>query len=136
MPIPKEPNPIFLNDYRPIALTSLLIKSFEKIVLKYIPKNKNNMVYLCENVFFVCVRAYLGITARDSVLSYECMCMFILVCACAYLCACESVLCKLRTSDHFTNSQEAMCRPARRTRSQCKQTRAILFIPLQFQTQG
>ena len=35
VPIPKKPNPVLLNDYRPIALTSLLMKSFERIVLKY-----------------------------------------------------------------------------------------------------
>ena len=34
VPIPKKPNPV-LNDYRQIALTSLLMKSFERIVLKY-----------------------------------------------------------------------------------------------------
>ena len=32
--IPKKPNPAFLNDYRPIGLRSLLMKSFQKIVLK------------------------------------------------------------------------------------------------------
>ena len=35
VPIPKKPNPVHLNDYRPIALTSLLMKLFERIVLKY-----------------------------------------------------------------------------------------------------
>ena len=35
MPIPKKPNPVLRNDYRPIALTPLLMKSFERIVLKY-----------------------------------------------------------------------------------------------------
>ena len=35
IPLPKRPNPVFLNDYRHIALTSLLMKSFERIVLKY-----------------------------------------------------------------------------------------------------
>ena len=35
VPIPKKPNTVLLNDYRPIALTSLLMKSFERIVLKY-----------------------------------------------------------------------------------------------------
>ena len=33
--IPKKPNPVLLNDYRPIALTSPLMKAFERIVLKY-----------------------------------------------------------------------------------------------------
>ena len=36
VPVPKKPNHVLLNDYRPIALTSLLMKSFERIVLKYI----------------------------------------------------------------------------------------------------
>ncbi len=31
----QKPNPVLLNDYRPIALTSLLMKSFEIILLKY-----------------------------------------------------------------------------------------------------
>ena len=35
LPIPNKPNPVLLNDYRPIALISLLMKSFERIVLKY-----------------------------------------------------------------------------------------------------
>ena len=35
VPIPKKPNLVLLNDYRPSALTSLLVKSFERIVLKY-----------------------------------------------------------------------------------------------------
>ena len=35
VPIPKKPNPVLLNDYIPIALTSLLMKSFERILLKY-----------------------------------------------------------------------------------------------------
>ena len=35
VPIPKKPNPLLLNDYRPITLTSLLMKSFERIVPKY-----------------------------------------------------------------------------------------------------
>ena len=35
VPIPKKPIPVLLNDYRPIALTSPLMKSFKKIVQKY-----------------------------------------------------------------------------------------------------
>ena len=35
VPISKKPNPVLLSDYRPIALTSLLMKSFERIVLTY-----------------------------------------------------------------------------------------------------
>lgn len=32
-PVPKKPNPSSLNDYRPIALTSVIMKCFERIVL-------------------------------------------------------------------------------------------------------
>ena len=35
VPIPKKPNPVYLNDYRSFALTPLLIKSIERIVLRY-----------------------------------------------------------------------------------------------------
>ena len=35
IPVPKKRSPTSLNDYRPIALTSLLMKSFERILLKY-----------------------------------------------------------------------------------------------------
>ena len=35
VPIPMKPNPVLLNDCRPTALISLLMKSFERIVLKY-----------------------------------------------------------------------------------------------------
>ena len=35
IPVPKKRGPASLNDYRPIALTSLLMKSFERILLKY-----------------------------------------------------------------------------------------------------
>ena len=33
-PVPKKTNPASLNDYRPIALTSVIMKCFEKIVLR------------------------------------------------------------------------------------------------------
>ena len=36
MPVSKKPSPVLLNYYRPMALTSLLMKSFERIVLKCI----------------------------------------------------------------------------------------------------
>ena len=35
VPIHKKPKPVYLNDYRPIALTPLLMKSFERILLRY-----------------------------------------------------------------------------------------------------
>lgn len=36
VPIPKKAKPDSLNDYRPIALTSLVMKAFEKEIKKYI----------------------------------------------------------------------------------------------------
>ena len=36
IPIPKKPSVQQLNDYRPVALTSCIMKCFEKIVLKFI----------------------------------------------------------------------------------------------------
>ncbi|KAL0163870.1 hypothetical protein M9458_039623, partial [Cirrhinus mrigala] len=36
IPIPKNPKITGLNDYRPVALTSLIMKSFEKLVLAYL----------------------------------------------------------------------------------------------------
>ena len=33
-PVPKKNKPVSLNDYRPVALTSIIMKCFEKIVLK------------------------------------------------------------------------------------------------------
>eukprot|EP00745_Piridium_sociabile_P040895 TRINITY_DN7963_c0_g1_i8.p1 TRINITY_DN7963_c0_g1~~TRINITY_DN7963_c0_g1_i8.p1 ORF type:complete len:536 (+),score=69.46 TRINITY_DN7963_c0_g1_i8:209-1816(+) len=35
-PIPKKKSPTTLNDYRPIALTSIVMKCFERIVLRYL----------------------------------------------------------------------------------------------------
>ncbi len=35
-PVPKNKNPISLNDYRPIALTSIVMKCFERIILNLI----------------------------------------------------------------------------------------------------
>ncbi|KAK3574559.1 hypothetical protein QTP86_010173 [Hemibagrus guttatus] len=36
IPIPKEPKMTGLNDYRPVALTSVVMKSFERLVLAYL----------------------------------------------------------------------------------------------------
>ena len=36
IPVPKKSNPQSLNDYRPVALTSVIMKCFEKLVLRYI----------------------------------------------------------------------------------------------------
>ena len=35
-PVPKKQTPLSLNDYRPVALTSCIMKCFEKLVLKFI----------------------------------------------------------------------------------------------------
>ena len=32
IPIPKKPNPVALNDYRPVALTSIAMKSYERLI--------------------------------------------------------------------------------------------------------
>ncbi|MGL5102187.1 MAG: reverse transcriptase domain-containing protein, partial [Plesiomonas sp.] len=36
IPIPKKPKITGLNDYRPVALTSVVMKSFERLVLAYL----------------------------------------------------------------------------------------------------
>ncbi len=36
LPVPKKPKITGLNDYRPVALTSVVMKSFEKLVLAYL----------------------------------------------------------------------------------------------------
>lgn len=36
IPVPKKPSPSSLNDYRPVALTSVVMKCFERLVLKHI----------------------------------------------------------------------------------------------------
>ena len=36
VPVPKKPSPESLNDYRPVALTSVIMKCFEKLILSYI----------------------------------------------------------------------------------------------------
>ena len=36
IPVPKKTQPICLNDYRPVALTSVIMKTFERIVLRYL----------------------------------------------------------------------------------------------------
>lgn len=36
IPVPKKPRPSGLNDYRPVALTSVVMKSFERLVLSHL----------------------------------------------------------------------------------------------------
>ncbi|KAK1794706.1 hypothetical protein P4O66_001416 [Electrophorus voltai] len=36
VPVPKKPRPSHLNDYRPVALTSVMMKCFEKLVRDFI----------------------------------------------------------------------------------------------------
>ena len=36
VPVPKKPRPSELNDYRPVALTSVVMKSFERLVLRHL----------------------------------------------------------------------------------------------------
>ncbi|MFM9587201.1 reverse transcriptase domain-containing protein, partial [Streptomyces caniscabiei] len=36
IPVPKKPRPTGLNDYRPVALTSVVMKSFEHLVLSHL----------------------------------------------------------------------------------------------------
>uniref|UniRef100_A0A1A8FC25 Reverse transcriptase domain-containing protein n=1 Tax=Nothobranchius korthausae TaxID=1143690 RepID=A0A1A8FC25_9TELE len=36
IPVPKKPSPTELNDYRPVALTSVVMKSFERLVLSHL----------------------------------------------------------------------------------------------------
>ena len=44
IPLPKRPNPVSLNDYRHIALTSQLMKLFVRIVLMYmLPEVKHQL---------------------------------------------------------------------------------------------
>ena len=47
VPIPKKPNPVLRKDYRPIALTSLLMKSFERIVQKYMLPQFEHLLTRC-----------------------------------------------------------------------------------------
>ena len=35
-PVPKSRNPSSLNDFRPVALTSIVMKCFERIILRYL----------------------------------------------------------------------------------------------------
>ena len=46
IPIPKKPSPSSLNDYRSVALTPIVMKCFEKLVLKYI-KTSLPLATLC-----------------------------------------------------------------------------------------
>jgi hypothetical protein len=39
IPIPKKPKPSILNDYRPVALTSIPMKCLERLVLKHLREN-------------------------------------------------------------------------------------------------
>ena len=36
IPVPKKTQPVCLNDYRPVALTSVIMKTFERLVLQYL----------------------------------------------------------------------------------------------------
>ncbi|XP_055494275.1 zinc finger protein Helios isoform X8 [Leucoraja erinacea] len=38
VPVPKKPNPACLNDFRPVALTPILMKCFERLVMQHIKK--------------------------------------------------------------------------------------------------
>ena len=37
-PVPKRPNPVELNDFRPVALTPVIMKCFERIMLHHLLK--------------------------------------------------------------------------------------------------
>ena len=51
-PLPKKPNPQSNNDYRPIALTSVIMKCFERImkarILKHVKLEENQFAYRCK----------------------------------------------------------------------------------------
>ena len=36
IPVPKKTQPVCLNDYRPVALTSVIMKTFDRLVLQYL----------------------------------------------------------------------------------------------------
>lgn len=38
IPVPKKPNPVCLSDFRPVALTPLVTKFFERLVMLHIKK--------------------------------------------------------------------------------------------------
>jgi hypothetical protein len=48
VPVPKTTKVTFLNDYRPVALTSVAMKSFERLVMDYIttiiPETQNSLI--------------------------------------------------------------------------------------------
>ena len=51
-PLPKKPNPQSNNDYRPIALTSVIMKCFERIlkarILQHVKLEENQFAYRCK----------------------------------------------------------------------------------------
>ncbi|XP_048054344.1 adhesion G protein-coupled receptor E1-like [Megalobrama amblycephala] len=60
IPVPKKPKITGLNDYRPVALTSVIMKSFERLVLAYI-------VFI-----LISVIAGINITLKDGCTSQNC----------------------------------------------------------------
>ncbi len=45
IPVPKKPKITGVNDYRPVALTSVVMKSFEKLVLAYLKDITGPLLY-------------------------------------------------------------------------------------------
>ena len=44
IPVPKKTNPKSSNDFRPVALTSVVMKVFERIMLKYIQSLSSSLL--------------------------------------------------------------------------------------------
>ena len=44
IPVPKKSKPSILNDYRPVALTPIIIKCFERIILNFIRQNTGHLM--------------------------------------------------------------------------------------------
>ena len=44
IPVPKKPKITCLNDYRPVALTSVVMKSFERLVLSYLKASADHLM--------------------------------------------------------------------------------------------
>ncbi len=53
IPVPKKPKITGLNDYRPVALTSVAMKSFERLVLAYL-KDTTGPTAVCLQSKHVC----------------------------------------------------------------------------------
>ncbi len=47
IPVPKKPKITGLNDYRPVALTSVVMKSFERLVLAYLKDTTSKKPSVC-----------------------------------------------------------------------------------------